>query len=107
MVFVIGLWIIARESDLAMKAIILGCLCLIIPQTNSNIFSVRAIDSDITKTLNVLGPILDENPTSNETRLLVYDFDKTLTKQETHIRWSATYFQTILDVNRFVYCNKR
>ena len=107
MVFVIGLWIIARESDLAMKAIILGCLCLIIPQTASNFIGVRAIERDTTKTLNLIGPLLDKYQIGDEARIVMYDFDKTVTKQEARIRWSETYIRRILEINRFVYCEKK
>ena len=107
MVFVIGLWIIARESDLAMKAIILGCLCLIIPQTASNFIGVRAIERDTTKTLNLIGPLLDKYQIGDEARIVMYDFDKTVTKQEARIRWSETYIRRILEINRFVYCVKK
>ena len=104
MVFVVGLWIIARESDLAMKAIILGCLCLIIPQTASNFIGVRAIERDTTKTLNLIGPLLDKYQIGDEARIVMYDFDKTVTKQEARIRRSETYIRRILEINRFVYC---
>ena len=103
MVFVVGLWIIARKSDLAMKAIILGCCFLFLPQTISNIFSVRAVDRDVTNTLNVMRPLLDEYQAGHTTRLTVYDFDETLTKQEKNIKRSRAYIKQVLGINLFLY----
>ena len=37
----------------------------------------------------------------------MYDFDKTVTKQEARIRRSETYIRRILEINRFVYCVKK
>ena len=106
MVFVVGLWIIARKSDLAMKAIILGCCFLFLPQTISNIFSVRAVDRDVTNTLNVMRPLLDEYQAGHTTRLTVYDFDETLTKQEKNIKRSRAYIKQVLGINLFLYCDE-
>ncbi len=104
MVFVLGLWIIAQKSDLAMRAIILGSVFLFIPQTVSNTFKTRAIDRDITNTKVVLDSILDENRVNHKTRLTVYDYDHTLARKERNIRISRTYIKQNLGINRFLYC---
>ena len=100
----LGLWIVSKESPMAMKTIMLGVFLYFIPQVIINRGQLKAIDRGITHTLDRLVPIIEADTLDDQTQLIVFDLDQTLNFGEKNIGRFGRYFKDVLGVDRFVYC---
>ena len=100
----LGLWIVSKESPMAMKTIMLGAFLYFIPQVIINRGQLKAIDRGITHTLDRLVPIIEADTLDDQTQLIVFDLDQTLNFGEKNIGRFGRYFKDVLGVDRFVYC---
>jgi len=106
MAIMLGLWIVSKESPMAMKTIMLGAFLYFIPQVIINRGQLKAIDRGITQTLDRLVPIYEADPIDAQTQLVVFDLDQTLKADGKNIGRFARYFKEVLEVDRFTYCDR-